>query len=106
MPRKWEPSPNDAISLGAFRWFANALENAALELYATDRESYRHIERILRNALKEMSQTRMEFAVSQEENGCPDGYLLCEDGLCKPSCDWIADVAREAQAYKGPAPAK
>jgi hypothetical protein len=64
MPRKWEPSPNDAMSLAAFRWFANAIENRAVEMYATDRGTYHHIERILRHALQEMSQTRAQFAVA------------------------------------------
>ena len=29
--RTWEPSSNDAMSLAAFRWFANTLENVAIE---------------------------------------------------------------------------
>ena len=96
MPRKWEPSPSDAMSLAAFRWFANEIENRAVELYATDRGAYHDIERILRHAVKELSHTKTQFAVAQEENGCPDGWVLCADGLCAPSCEWV----NEAQAEK------
>ena len=104
MPRQWKPSPNDAMSLGAFRWFANALENAAVELYATDRETFHQSERVLRAALKEMAMIRAKFAVPAEENGCPDGYVLC-NGLCAPSCDWLAEAASaEARALGSEGP--
>lgn len=102
MPRKWEPSPNDAMSLAAFRWFANAIENRAVEMYATDRGTYHHIERILRHALREMAHTKAQFAVSEEDNGCPDGYILCSDGMCAPSCEFMNEVA----ASGGTAPTK
>ena len=84
--RKWEPSPNDATAIAAFRWFANTLENEALELYMTDRSHFDHIERVLRDALKAMGDTRQKSRLSEEEDGCPDGWVLC-DGICKPSCD-------------------
>jgi hypothetical protein len=84
--RKWEPSASDAVSIATFRWFANQLENDALELYMTDRRHFGHIERVLRRALKEMSNTQQRARVSEEEDGCPDGWVLC-DGICKPSCD-------------------
>lgn len=102
MPRKWEPSPNDAMSLAAFRWLANAIENRAMELYATDRGAYHDIERILRQALRELAQTKAQFKVSEEENGCPDGWVLCSDGLCAPSCEFM----NEAAASGGPAATK
>jgi hypothetical protein len=86
--RNWEPSSNDATAIAAFRWFANALENEALELYLTDRRHFGHIESVLRRALKEMSDTQAKSRVAEEEDGCPDGWLLC-DGICKPSCDPI-----------------
>ena len=88
MMRKWEPSPQDATSFAAFRWFANALENEAMELYATDRRHFARIEEVLRAAMKEMSYIREKAIVSEEEDGCPDGWVLC-DGICRPSCDGI-----------------
>ena len=86
MPRTWEPSAADGMSLAAFRWFANMIENFSIELYATDRESYEEIEVVLRNTLKALKRVRADFAISQEENGCPDGYVLCH-GVCAPSCE-------------------
>jgi hypothetical protein len=85
MPRRWEPSAEDGMSLAAFRWFANTIENFAIELYATDRESFPEIERILRNTLKELRQSRKQFGLTSEDD-CPDGYVLCH-GVCAPSCD-------------------
>ena len=86
--RKWEPSSNDATAFAAFRWFANMLENEALELYNTDRRHFEQIERVLRYALRQMSDLKKKAIVSEEEDGCPDGWVLC-DGVCKPSCDNI-----------------
>jgi len=106
MPRRWEPSGEDATSLAAFRWFANTIENFAIELYATDRTSYGEIETVLRNTLKELKAVRTHFAVSQEENGCPDGYVLCH-GVCAPSCESEDVEAFEAAAAsRGKANAK
>ena len=97
MPRRWEPSAEDGMSLAAFRWFANTIENFAIELYATDRMSYPEIEGVLRNTLKELKRTRKAFMVSEEENGCPDGYVLC-NGVCAPSCDFEAGEVTAASA--------
>jgi hypothetical protein len=83
--RTWEPSTNDAMSLAAFRWFANALENASVEVYATNRASFKEVEEVLRHALNDLGQVRKRYAVTPEENGCPDGYVLC-DGICAPAC--------------------
>ena len=97
MPRRWEPSAEDGMSLAAFRWFANTIENFAIELYATDRRSYPEIEGVLRNTLEELKRTRQAFMVSEEENGCPDGYVLC-NGVCAPSCDFEAGEVTAASA--------
>ena len=86
--RKWEPSSNDATAFAAFRWFANAIENEALELYATDRRHFKAIEEVLRQAVRNLANVRQNAMVSEEENGCPDGWVLC-DGICKPTCDGI-----------------
>lgn len=86
--RKWEPSPNDATNIAAFRWFANQIENEALELYASDQGNFARLEDVLRNTLKELGYIREKSFIPQEENGCPDGWILC-DGICKPSCDGI-----------------
>ena len=101
MQRKWEPSSNDAMSLAAFRWFANTLENASIELYATNRASFERIEEVMRTALRELVHAKVSFAVSEEENGCPDGYVIC-NGVCAPSCDWFEEAAASAKSYGKP----
>ena len=91
--RKWEPSSKDAAAIAAFRWFANKIENDSLELYMTDRVHYAHIERVLRHALQELAYVAEKAFIPQEENGCPDGWVLC-DGICKPSCDGLEAEAK------------
>lgn len=93
MPRKWEPSSNDATSLAAFRWFANTIENEAIALYVTERSTFGQIEEVLRRTLRELSDICNENYVPAEENGCPDGWVLC-DGVCQPSCDTISEEAQ------------
>ena len=85
MKRQWEPSPKDAMSLAAFRWLANSIENFSIEAYATDRQSFEAVEAVLRNTLKEIKRVRQSYAASAEES-CPDGYVLCH-GVCAPSCE-------------------
>jgi hypothetical protein len=86
--RKWVPQPNDVTNIAAFRWFANQIENEALELYATDQAHFARLEDVLRNTLKEIGYIRENAFIPQDENGCPDGWILC-DGICRPSCDGI-----------------
>lgn len=103
MPRVWDPSPKDAISLAAFRWFANTIENCAIELYATERKSFKEVERVLRATLRELERIRVSHVIPEEENGCPDGYVLCH-GICRPSCDDVEAVAAvnaERRSSKG-----
>ena len=100
MRREWKPSSEDAISLAAVRWLANSIENLSIELYATNRESFPDIERVLRGTLEKLRGVRAQFAVSEEENGCPEGYVLCH-GICAPSCDDVdatAEAGPEARA--------
>ena len=96
MPRTWEPSPKDAMALAAFRWLANTIENFSIELYATDRDSFSKVEDVLRNTLKELQATKRSFAVPQEENGCPDGYVLCH-GICAPSCESLEEASASTE---------
>jgi hypothetical protein len=93
--RKWIPSPNDATSLAAFRWLANTLENEAMALYVTHPDKFGEIEHVLRHALHEMHRLKSANYVAMEENGCPDGWVLC-DGVCLPSCDSIEEVQAES----------
>jgi hypothetical protein len=92
---EWKPSANDVTSFAAFRWFANSIENESMELYATDRNTYEHIEHVLRNTLARLAALRIKLALPPEDD-CPDGWLLC-NGVCKPSCDNLELAAPERQ---------
>ena len=97
MARTWEPSLKDATSLAAFRWFANTIENKSIALYVTKRETYKPIEDILRRVLRELDDLKKQHAVTEEENGCPDGFVVC-DGVCQPSCDGEDSAAQPSYA--------
>ena len=93
--RKWNPSMNDATSLAAFRWLANTLENEAMALYVTHPDKFAEIEDVLRRALHGLHGLKTTHYVAMEENGCPDGWVLC-DGVCQPSCDTISEESNVA----------
>lgn len=92
MPGRWEPSPEDTMSLAAFRWFANSIENFAIELYATDRGSFEEIERILRGTLAGLKDVRTQIKLSEDDSACPDGFVMCH-GMCAPSCETGPEAA-------------
>jgi hypothetical protein len=94
--REWKPSPNDVTRFAAFRWFANSIENESMELYTTNRETFEAIEHILRRTMRDLARLRGQFAIPPDENGCPDGWILC-NGVCAPSCDNL-DVAAPERA--------
>lgn len=102
MSTEWNPSSNDAMSLAAFRWFANTIETFAIELYATDRDSFKAVEGVLRSTLKELQRIKVKPVVPEDDHGCPDGYVLCH-GICQPSCDDLLGEAAiaERQPPKG-----
>ena len=87
---RWQAAPNDAIRLAALRWFALTLEQRAIELYATNASTYKEMEHVLRKALHHLDHLREEFALGADDE-CPEGYIPCENGVCKPSCDGLTD---------------
>ena len=94
-PTESTPSPNDATSFAAFRWFANSIENESMELYATHRDTYEHIEQILRSTLRRLAALRTTLALPPNDE-CPDGWILC-NGVCKPSCDNLEIAAPQGE---------
>ena len=82
----WKPDPEDAIRLAALRWFGLELERLAIEIYATDKSKYPEMESVFRKAIKGLKQAGLG-GPHQDEEECPPGYVLCNDGLCAPACD-------------------
>jgi len=86
---RWKAVPNDAIKLAAVRWFALTIEKAGIELYATNTASFPELEKILRKTLGDIDDLRDKFA--SQEADCPEGYVLCDDDVCRPSCDRLGE---------------
>jgi hypothetical protein len=86
--RVWQADPDDAIRLAALRWFAIEIERLSIEIYASDKRKYRTMERLLRRTVKRMGAIGDRTNVLRDEE-CPNGYVLCKDGLCAPMCDGI-----------------
>ena len=85
-PRIWQAEPDDAIRLAALRWFAISIERLSIEIYASDKQQYEPIEDLLRHTLKRMEKIGKRADVREDEE-CPNGYVLCRDGLCAPMCE-------------------
>lgn len=86
---RWQAAPNDAIKLAALRWFALTIEKEGIELYATNTASFPALEKILRKALGDMDELRDKFALADDD--CPEGYIRCDDDVCRPSCDKLGE---------------
>ena len=87
----WQAGPDDAIRLAALRWFALEIERMGIEIYASDKTKYKAIEKVLRQTMTAMNAQRDRVIVADSDE-CPDGYVLCKDGLCAPMCDGIAST--------------
>lgn len=95
---RWAPSPDDAMSLAAIRWFACVIETYSIELYATNPSTYKHTEKILRDAVRKLGLQRLKVGAGLTEDDCPPGYRMC-DGICKPSCEPEAPEETQASSY-------
>ena len=78
------PRANDAERLAALRWLAMRIEQLCIELYVTDRDTFNDIEDSLRAEVRRLQAMAPVRPIAGEE--CPDGYVLCRDGLCAPMC--------------------
>ena len=82
---KWTPEPSDAIHLATIRWYAVAMERLAIEILVSNRAKFGVLDDVLRRQLVELRAVARTLGLSQGD--CPDGWLLCRDGLCSPACD-------------------
>ena len=93
------PRANDAERLAALRWLAMRIEQVSIEVFVTDREKFADIEESLRAQVKRLQAMAPVKPIAGEE--CPDGYVLCRDGLCAPMC-FGADTMAAAAALRKP----
>lgn len=80
MPTRWRPHDLNAVELATFRWHANNLENAAINLYVTDRVKFMKICAVFAEAAKKMQALKGSCS---ENDDCPDGWH-CSGGECQP----------------------
>ncbi len=75
---------NDAARFAALRWLGMRIEQLGIEILVTSPAKFAAVENAMRAQVRLLKQIGRE-AVAVE--GCPDGYILCRDGLCSPICD-------------------
>lgn len=91
---------NDAQRLAAVRWLAMRIEQVSIELLVTDRDKFEAVEQSLRDEVKRLKQmARPELPIAGDD--CPEGYVLCRDGLCAPMCDGATESQAKASGSKG-----
>jgi len=74
---------HEVSALAAIRWYANTIENVALEKYCGKVSRYRQIDRILKNTIKELK--AISSAGFRKEPDCP--WPICPNDICAPSCN-------------------
>jgi hypothetical protein len=76
---------SDAERLAALRWLVMKIEQLGIEILATSPAKYAAVENAMRAQVQLLKQIGLPHPLSHGE--CPDGYILCRDGLCAPMCD-------------------
>jgi len=90
---------NDAQRLAAIRWLAMKIEQVSIELLVTDRDKFDAVEQSLRDEVTRLKQMAGPETVGGDD--CPEGYILCRDGLCAPMCDGANTISAAAPGGKG-----
>ena len=94
------PQTSDAERLAALRWLAMRIEQLCIEIFVTDRDKFDEVEAALRmqvRLLKEIGEPQKTL----ESDDCPEGYVLCRNGLCAPMCDGFTASDAKRPGRKG-----
>lgn len=83
----WVALPQDAINLAALRWYACEIEQVCIEIYATNRKKFTKLEDMLKKHVTALKTLGASKLIADDDN-CPPGYVMCEDRLCAPACDF------------------
>ena len=94
------PRANDAERLAAVRWLVMRIEQLSIEVFITDRDKFADVERSLRAQVKALQAMAPVRPIAAED--CPEGYVLCRDGLCAPMCDDFNTSAAPAAKSRRP----
>ena len=106
------PNPGtDASMFSAIHWFALVIEAKAIEIYATDADTYTPINEILTTAILALNGIKIPHAAARAKGGkggnggggiCPPGYMYCDEiDRCCPTCGVFDDGASNDQGQDG-----
>ena len=90
---------NDAQRFAAIRWLAMKIEQLSIEILVTNRDKFDAVEGSLRDEVTRLKQIGRPGGTLGGDD-CPEGYVLCRDGLCAPMCD-SADTLAAAPGQRG-----
>ena len=93
------PRTSDAERLAALRWLAMRIEQLCIEIFVTDRSKFGEVEAALRVQVR-LLQEMGKPVKALEGDDCPEGYVLCRDGLCAPMCDGFTAASARPPARK------
>ena len=95
------PRTNDAERLAALRWLCMRIEQLCIELFVTDRDKFGAVETSLKVQVRLLQEMGRPIEALDDED-CPEGYVLCRDGLCAPMCDGFTSAASApGKGHKG-----
>lgn len=90
---------DDAERLAALRWLVMRIEQLCIEVFVTDRRRFADLEGSLRAEVKRLQNMAPDKGLAGPP--CPDGYILCRDGLCAPMCEDFDAIAAPSAGMKG-----
>ena len=82
MTTKSKSYAHEVSVLAATRWYANAIESLAIEKYFGKVSRWQQIDRILKNAIKELES--IPSSGLHPEPDCP--WPICPNDICAPTC--------------------
>ena len=88
---------NTAEKLAAIRWLAMKIEQVSIEILVTDRDKFETVEASLRDEVNRLKQ--LGGPKQTEDDDCPEGYVLCHDGLCAPMCGFTPPESSESRKH-------
>jgi hypothetical protein len=85
-----------SIDLAEVRWYANAIENAGIQIFAVgDPDQLDQMRRLFKSTLHAMLAIPPVKPVGPPN--CP--WVICPDGSCRPDCRFDETVSPEDASY-------
>jgi hypothetical protein len=87
---KWMPQLEDATNFATIHWYAIVLEKLLIEMYCTNRKKWPALQKMLDQDMQDLYDyfKRPEFGPGlSDDDECPPGQQMCDDGLCAARCN-------------------